>query len=128
MARDGDLRQLEVERDKTVEIAQMQGAIEVAKKVCGTFGGAATSEAARAKAIEAEEQAFTVREREIAERRKLIDLIGAARENEREALRLTGKADAEKAAATSFADAVKIAAQGEAEAEKIKAAAAATRY
>ena len=69
-----------------------------------------------------------MREREIAERRKLTDLIGARRENEREALRLTSKADAEKAAATSFADAVKIAAAGEAEAEKIRALAAAARY
>jgi uncharacterized membrane protein YqiK len=43
-------------------------------------------------------------------------------------LRLTSKADAEKAAATSFADAVKIAAAGEAEAEKIRALAAAARY
>ena len=43
-------------------------------------------------------------------------------------MRLTGKADAEKTAATSFAAAMKITAQAEAEAEKIKAAAAATRY
>jgi uncharacterized membrane protein YqiK len=69
-----------------------------------------------------------VREREIAERRKITDLIGAAREAEREAVRLTGKADAEKTAATSFAEAAKIAAEGEAEAEKIKALAAAARY
>ena len=39
----------------------------------------------RAKVIQAEEQSFTLREREIAERRKLTDLIGAQREAEREA-------------------------------------------
>ena len=128
LARDGDLRQLAVERDKAIEIAEMQKAIEVAKKSAERSAAVAASETARAKAVEAEEQAFTVREREIAERRKLTDLIGARRENEREALRLTSKADAEKAAATSFADAVKIAAQGEAEAEKIRALAAAARY
>jgi uncharacterized membrane protein YqiK len=128
LARDGDLRILEVERDKTVEIAQMQGAIEVAKKSAERSAATATSEAARAKAIEAEEQVFTVREREVAERRKMTDLIGAALDSEREALRLMGKADAEKAAATSFADATKIAAQAEAEAEKIRATAAAARY
>jgi len=127
-ARDGDLRKLEIERDKTVEIAQMQGAIEIAKKSAERSAATATAEAARAKAIEAEEQVFTVREREVAERRKMTDLIGAALDSEREALRLTGKADAEKAAATSFADATKIAAQAEAEAEKIKAVAAAARY
>jgi len=128
LARDGDLRKLEVERDKTVEIAQMQGAIEIAKKSAERSAATATAEVARAKAIEAEEHVFTVREREVAERRKMTDLIGAALDSERDALRLTGKADAEKAAATSFADATKIAAQAEAEAEKIKAVAAAARY
>jgi uncharacterized membrane protein YqiK len=128
LARDGDLRQLAVERDRAIEIAEMQKAIEVAKKSAERSAAVAVSETARAKAVEAEEQAFTVREREIAERRKLTDLIGARRENEREALRLTSKAEAEKVAATSFADAAKIAAQGEAEAEKIRALAAAARY
>ena len=128
LARDGDLRQLAVDRDKAIEIAEMQKAIEVAKKSAERSAAVAVSEVARAKAVEAEEQAFTVREREIAERRKLTDLIGARRENEREALRLTSKADAEKAAATSFADAAKIVAAGEAEAEKIRALAAAARY
>jgi uncharacterized membrane protein YqiK len=128
LARDGDLRQLAVERDKAIEIVEMQKAIEVAKKSTERSAAVAASEIARAKAVEAEEQAFTVREREIAERRKLTDLIGAKRENEREALRLTSKADAEKAAATSFAEAIRIAAQGEAAADKIKALAAAARY
>jgi uncharacterized membrane protein YqiK len=128
LARDGDLRQLAVERDKTIELAELQKAIEIAKKSTERSVAIAASETARGKAVEAEEQAFTVREREIAERRKLTDLIGAQRESEREALRLTGKADAEKAAATSFAEAATIAAQAEAEAEKIKALAAAARY
>src|SRR6267378_4602313 len=111
LARDGDLRQLAVERDKAIEIAEMQKVIEVAKKSAERSAAVAASEIARAKAVEAEEQTFTVREREIAERRKLTDLIGAKRENEREALRLTSKADAEKAAA-----------------DKIKVLAAAARY
>ncbi len=128
LARDGDLRQLAIERDKAIEIVEMQKAIEVAKKSTERSAAVAASEIARAKAVEAEEQAFTVREREIAERRKLTDLIGAKRENEREALRLTSKADAEKAAATSFAEAIQIAAQGEAAADHIKALAAAARY
>src|SRR4029077_2046221 len=51
-----------------------------------------------------------------------------ARDNEREAMRLTTKADAEKKAATDFGEAQRIAAQAAADAEKIKAAAAATRY
>ena len=126
--RDGDLRKLEVERDKTVQVAEMQSAIEIANKSLERSNALAAAESARARAVEAEEQAITVRETQIALRRKATDLIAAARESEREALRLTGKAEAEKAAAADFADAVKITAQGEAEAEKIKALAAAERY
>jgi uncharacterized membrane protein YqiK len=88
----------------------------------------AAAEGARARAIAAEEQAITTREREIAERRKTTDLIAAAREADREALRLTRKAEAEKEAATSLAEAARISASGEAEAEKIKAQGAAARY
>ena len=128
VARDGDLRKLEVERDKTVQIAEMQSAIEVARMSAERSEAIAAAEGARAKAVAAEEQAITVRESEIAQRRKVTDLIAAARETERDALRLTGKAEAEKTAAASFADAVRLTAQGEAEADKIKALAAAERY
>ena len=128
LARDGDLRRLEVERDRSVQVAEMQSAIDIANKSVERSGAVAAAEAARAKAVEAEEQAITVRETQIAMRRKTTDLIAAARESERDALRLTGKAEAEKAAATDFAEAVKIAAQGEADAEKIKALASAERY
>ncbi len=126
--RDGDLRRLEVERDKQIEIAEMQKAIETAAKSAERSVSIVAAEVARGKAVAAEEQAFTIREREIAERRRVTDLIAAARETERETLRLTSKADAEKTAATSFAQAMKITAQAEADAEKIKALAAAARY
>lgn len=128
VSRDGELRRLEVERDKTVQVAEMQSAIEIANKAAERSAAIAAAEAARARAVAAEEQAITVRETEIAQRRKVVDLIAASRETERDALRLTGKAGAEKSAAADFADAVRIAAQGEAEAEKIKALAAAERY
>ena len=76
----------------------------------------------------AEEQAFTVREREIAERRKVIDLISAARDAERERLRLTAKAEAEKEAAASFAEARRLEAHADADAQVIRAEAAAQHY
>ena len=126
--RDGDLRKLELERDKTIEIAEIQSAIEVSKKSAERSVVVAGAELERAKAISAEEQAITVREKEIAERRKLTDLIAASRDTERDALRLTSKAEAEKSAASSFAEATKIAAEAEAEAQKIGALAAAVRY
>ncbi|KRB32348.1 flotillin family protein [Mesorhizobium sp. Root172] len=128
LIKDRDIRQLGVERDQKIEIAEIQKAIDIAKKTQERSSAIAASEAVRAKAVQAEEQAFTAREREIAERRKLTDLIGAQREAEREALRITSAADAEMKAAKSLAEAQKIAAVASAEAEKIHALAAAQRY
>jgi len=128
LIKDRDLRQLAVERDQTIEMAEIQKAIEIAKKSQERSAAQAAAEAVRSKVIQAEEQSFTLREREIAERRKLTDLIGAQREAEREALRVTAKADAEMRAAKSLAEAQKIAAVANAESEKIHALAAAERY
>jgi uncharacterized membrane protein YqiK len=55
-------------------------------------------------------------------------MIAAHREAEREALRVTAKAEAEMRAAKSLAEAQKIAAEAAAEAEKVRALAAAERY
>lgn len=128
LIKDRDMRQLGVDRDQKIEIAEIQKAIDIAKKTQERSSAIAASEAVRAKAIQAEEQAFTAREREIAERRKLTDLIGAQREAERDALRVTSAADAEMKAARSLAEAQKIAALASAESEKIHALAAAQRY
>jgi uncharacterized membrane protein YqiK len=117
IAKDRDVRTLATERDKLVEMAEMAKAVELAKKA-----------SERSKVIQAEEQVITAREREIAERRKLTEMIAAQREAEREALRVTAKAEAEMRAARSFAEAQKIAAEAAAEAEKIRALAAAERY
>ncbi|MDQ0313633.1 flotillin family protein [Amorphus orientalis] len=128
IAKQRDLRQLETERDKAIELAEILKAIEVAKKSQERSSALAAAEAVRAKVIQAEEQAITTREREIAERRKLTDLISAAKEAEREGLRLTARADAEMKAARSRAEAEKITAEASAEAEKIRVLAAAERY
>jgi uncharacterized membrane protein YqiK len=128
IARDGDLKRIEVERDKAVELAELQSAIEIAQKTGERSVALALAEEMRARAIAAEEESLTIRERAIASRGKDIALIAAARDNEREALRLTSKADAERAAAASFAEAQRIAAQAEAEAERIRAEGASARF
>jgi uncharacterized membrane protein YqiK len=128
IAKDRDIRTLATERDKLVEIAEINKAVELAKKASERSAAIAAAEAVRAKVIEAEEHAVTVREREIAERRKLTDMIAAHREAEREALSVTAKAEAEMRAARSLAEAQKIAAEAAAEAEKVRALAAAERY
>ena len=56
------------ERDKAVELVEMNRAIELAKKATERSAAIAASEAVRVKVIQAEEQAITAREREIAER------------------------------------------------------------
>ncbi|WP_137388758.1 flotillin family protein [Rhodoligotrophos defluvii] len=128
LVRDRELRRLAIERDKALELAEIEKAIAVAAKTKDRSAAIAEAEAARAQAIIAEEQAMTAREREIAERRKAVELIAAQRESEREHLRLTAKAQAEKEAAASFAEAQQIAAEGEAKAVRIRAEASAVRY
>jgi uncharacterized membrane protein YqiK len=128
IVRDSELRQLSVEKDKLLETAELQKSIDLSKKSAERSAAIVSAEIARAKAVQAEEQAFTAREREIVERRKLVEMINTQRETERDALRLTSKADSEKKSATAFADARKIAAQGEADAEKILAKSAAERF
>jgi uncharacterized membrane protein YqiK len=128
LVRDREIRKLSIERDKTIELAEIEKAISLAAKSKERSAAIAEAEMARAVAISAEEQAFTAREREIAERRKTIDLIGAARDAEREHLRLTAKAESEKVAAGAFADAQRIAAKAEAEAMVIRAEADAKRF
>jgi len=128
IAKDRDVRTLATERDKLVELAEMLKAIELAKKATERSSAIAAAEAVRLKVIQAEEQVVTAREREIAERRKITEMIAAQRDAEREALRVTSKAEAEMRAARSLAEAQKIAAEATAEAEKIRALAAAERY
>lgn len=128
LIKERELRQLAVDRDSRLEIAEIQKAIDIAKKTQERSAAIAAAEAVRAKAVQAEEQAFTAREMEIAERRKRTELIAAQREAEREALRVTAAAEADMRAAKSRAEAQKIAATANAEAEKIAALAAAERY
>ncbi len=123
-----EIRAAGINRDRQLEIAEMDKAIELAKKSQERSAAMSAAAAVRAKAIEAEEQALTTREREIAERRKLTEIISAQREAETAGLRLTAKADAEMKAAKSLAEAKKIAALAQAEAEKVAAFAASERY
>jgi uncharacterized membrane protein YqiK len=128
LIRDSELNQLAVEHGRILESAELQKSIDLSKKSAERSIAIVNAETARAKAVQAEEQAFTAREREIAERRKLMEMINTQRETERDALRLMSKADSEKKSAIAFADAKKIAAQGEADAVKILAKSAAERF
>ncbi len=88
IARERQIQQLEIERRKTMELAEQDRAIAIAGKSREQSEAQAEADLARAQAVAAEEKVFSAREIEIAQRRKEIDLIGAAQEIERETLRL----------------------------------------
>jgi uncharacterized membrane protein YqiK len=128
IAREREVERLEIERRQTIELAEQARAIAVAEQSRAQSEAQALADEARAKAVSAEERVFSARETEIAERRKQIELIQAAQEAEREALRLRVAADADKATAEDRAVARRIEAAGDADAEKIRALAARIRH
>jgi uncharacterized membrane protein YqiK len=128
IARELQIQQLEIARRKSMELAEQDRAIAIAEKSREQSVAQAQADLARAQAVAAEEKVFSAREIEIAQRRKEIDLIGAAQEIERETLRLQKLAAAEKQAAVDRSSAHQTAAEGEAEADKIRALAAKIRY
>ena len=121
IAKERAIQGAEIERRKTLELAEQQRAIAIARESKAQSEAQAEAEHARALAVTAEEKVFTARDVEMAERKKAIDLIGAAQVAEREALRLTSAAQAEKAASADRGAAVRAQAQADADADKIKA-------
>src|SRR5262245_9679743 len=88
IARERQVEALEIERRKAIELAEQQRAIAVAAQSKAQSEAQAAADKARALAAAEEERVFTARETEMAERRKRIELIAAAQEAEREALRV----------------------------------------
>lgn len=114
------IQSAEIERRLSLELAEQQRAIAIARESKTQSEAQAEAEIARALAVSAEEKVFTARDVETAERRKAIELIGAAQTAERDALRLTSAAQAEKAASADRGAAVLAQAQADADADKIR--------
>jgi len=110
----------EIDRRMTVELAEQKRAIAVAKESEAQSVAQAAADTARADAVTAEEKVFTAREVEMAERKKAIELIGSRQVAERDALRLTSAARAEKDASADRGAAVRAQAEADADADKIK--------
>ncbi|PZP92785.1 MAG: flotillin [Variovorax paradoxus] len=121
------LQAAEIARRQSLELAEQQRAIAVARESEALSNAQAGAEAARALAVAAEEKVFTAREVEMAERKKAIELIGAAQAAEREALQLTVAAQAEKAASADRGAAIRAQAEADADADRIKALAVRVR-
>jgi uncharacterized membrane protein YqiK len=109
--------QLEIQRRRVLDIEEQDRVIAVAAKSKSESEAQAHAENARALMVSAQEKVITVRETEVAERRKSIDLIEAQQRAEREALMLTKQAEADRIAAVDRAGA-----------ERVTAEAAAFRY
>ncbi len=113
----------EIERRKSLELAEQQRAIALAHESKNLSEAQTAADKARAGAVEAEEKVFTARDVETAQRKKTIDLIQAQQAAERDALRLTSAAKAEKDASADRGIAIRAQAQADADAETIKSTA-----
>ncbi|MCA3179003.1 MAG: flotillin family protein [Burkholderiales bacterium] len=128
IAKEREVQSLEIERRKALELAEQQRAIAVAEQSRAQSVAQAEADRARAQAVAEEEKVFTVRETEMAERRKAIELIAASQDAERDGIRLRLAAEAERDAAADRGAAVRAEAEAEADAERIRAMAAKIRH
>ena len=128
IAKEREIETAEIERRLTLETAEQQRSIAIAQQSKAQSEAQAAADQARALAVFEEEKVFTVRETEMANRRKAIELIAAAQDAERDALRIRIAAEAEKLAADDRGDAVRAQAEAEADADKIRALAARLRH
>ena len=110
-----------IDQVRALEIARQEQQIAVQNKSREESQAKAEADDARAKAVEAEERVATARESEIAERQKKIELIEAAKQAERDAIKIRVDAEADKDAATNRAEAARREAEGEADATRFRA-------
>ena len=109
--REQETERLEILRHRSIEIEEQERMIAVAEKSKLQSEAQVAAETARRRVVEAQESVTSARERQIAERRKFIDLIDASQQAERNAIKVTSLAAAEKAAAVDHAEADKAAAE-----------------
>jgi uncharacterized membrane protein YqiK len=128
IGKEREIESAEIERRRTLETAEQQRSIAIAQQSKAQSEAQAAADTARALAVAEEEKVFTVRETEMASRRKAIELIGAAQEAERSALGIRIAAEAERAAADDRGAAVRAQAEAEADADKIRSLASRLRH
>jgi uncharacterized membrane protein YqiK len=128
IAREREVQSLEIERRKALELAEQQRSIAVAEQSRAQSDAQAAADQARARAVTEEERVFTARETEMAERRKRIELISASQDAEREALRLTVAAQAERVASEDRGAAVRAEAEAQADADRVRSMAQRIRH
>ncbi|MDR3372903.1 MAG: flotillin domain-containing protein [Ancalomicrobiaceae bacterium] len=103
------VERLEIKRRESAQIDEQSREIAIALKSKERAEAQSEAEAARALMVEAQERVQTVRDTEIANRHKAIELIEAERSAKSEAMRITIAAGAERAAAEDRAAADRVA-------------------
>jgi uncharacterized membrane protein YqiK len=109
IAMESVLETLDIQRRQTTALDEQAREIAISVKSKERSEAQASAENARAKMVEAQERVQTIRDTEIANRQKAIELIEAERMAEAEGARIRILAEAEKAAAQDRADADRIA-------------------
>ena len=128
IARQRAIEEAEIVRRRAVELSDQDRAVAIANKSKEQSQAQAEADEARALAAQAEERVATAREREVAERKKAIELVRAAEEAEEKAIGVTVAAQAEKKAAEDRAQAVRTEAEADADRVRITADARARQY
>jgi len=105
---DRETKVKQAEQRQSVEIANQDAAIAIAKKSEEQSQADAAANAARSAAVKAEELVNTSRQVAIAEREKSIQLIDASKEAEQHAISITVAAQADREAAENRALAIKV--------------------
>lgn len=90
---------LEIQLRKMLELEEQERAIAIALKSKEQSEAQTAAEEAHGETVKAQEKVITLRESEIAERRKLIELLEASQQVEREAIKIKTRAAAELVAA-----------------------------
>jgi len=116
LQREQEIQTLEIQRRRALELEEQGRVIAIAQKSREQSEAQTAAEVARALSVEAAERVNTVRDKEIAERRKLIELVEASQNAERDAIKITTSAKAELSAAGDRAKAI----VATAEAEKVR--------
>jgi uncharacterized membrane protein YqiK len=104
-----ELERLEIKRREALQLEEQQREIAISLKSKERSEAQKDAEDARARMVEAQERVQTIRDTEIANRQKQIEIIEAEKAAEAEATRLRILAEAEKTAAADRADADRLA-------------------
>ena len=116
-----EIETMEIKRREQIEIEEQQREIALSQKSKERSEVQALTEEAVAAATEARERVHTIRDIEIANRHKRVELIEAEKDAQRDAVRLKILAEAEESAARNRAEAVRIEASAEEERLRVEA-------